>query len=152
MNFTPKFEEPVDTRFLFPPVTDYMTKDLITFHPSQSIMDAMEMMLEKQISGAPVVDDNGTIVGLLSEKDCLRILLENSYNNLPSESNAVADYMSQSVTTISADKNVVEVAYMFLNSQFRRYPVVDKGRLIGQVSRKDIMRAALQFKSERWRH
>ncbi|MEH0157063.1 CBS domain-containing protein [Limibacter armeniacum] len=151
MNFTPKFEEPADTRFEYPPITDYMTKEVITFHPHQSIKEAMESMLDNQISGAPVVDDSANIVGMLSETDCLHILLENAYNNLPQRGQLVEDYMSQSVTTISADKNVVDVAYMFLNSKFRRYPVVDKGRLIGQVSRKDIMKAALNFKSERWR-
>lgn len=151
MNFTPKrAEEPTQQATRYELVTRYMTTEVISFTPDTPIEQAMNTLLHHNISGAPVLDEHRMLVGILSEKDCLRVILESAYYNEPPESGKVADYMSHDVTTISADMDVLDVANYFLNSNFRRFPVVDNGRLVGLVSRRDILRAALKIKSTTW--
>ena len=126
----------------FESIRDCMATDLITFSPDTDIMTAIDTILGKEISGAPVVDADGKLVGILSEKDCLRISMEGAYGTNPSGRGTVADFMSHDVKTISDDKDVVEAAHQFINSHFRRFPVVDsEGKLVGQISRRDILRA-----------
>ncbi|NLR94121.1 MULTISPECIES: CBS domain-containing protein [Flammeovirga] len=151
MNFTPKrlIEDPHDVK-PYPSVEKYMTKKLIVFKPEQNIEEAMQVLVEEKISGAPVVNESGDLVGMLSEKDCLHIILESRYLNYPASQGLVQDYMTKAVTTISSDKDVVEVAMIFENSSFRRYPIVKGGKLIGQVSRRDILRAACDLQSTTW--
>lgn len=130
------------------PVTKFMAKDLITFHPSNDIKNAIEVILKHQISGAPVVDDQNNLVGMLSESDCIKTIIDGPYNNLPGGNGTVGDFMSRKVVTVDASKTILEVAYEFTNTQYRRFPVVDKGRLVGQVSRSDILRAILKMRPE----
>lgn len=121
-------------------VKDYMAASLITFTPDMDVMEAISQLLEKGISGAPVVDKLGEIVGILSEKDCLRVALQAGYNQAPG--GRVSEFMSPKVVTVDADTSLLDVAKMFLESPFKRYPVVDDGnRLVGQVSRADILKA-----------
>lgn len=152
MNFQGrKVEGPTKKEVNYESVTKYMARDLITFTPDQEIQDAIDIMLEKRISGAPVLNEKKELVGMLSEKDCLRIIVDARYHNHPNNKGTVADYMSTNVRTISVDKDVVEVADQFLSTQFRRFPVVDdKGVLKGQVSRRDIMRATRELKGTTW--
>lgn len=135
----------------YPSVTKFMATKLITFSPDTDIRDAIDTILKRKISGAPVLDKNGKLVGMLSEVDCLKILLDGHYNEDPSEWKTVADYMSQDVKTISADKTVLDAAYEFVHSGMKRLPVVDNGRLVGQISRIDIV-AAIQKMGPRIKH
>ena len=132
-------------------VTEYMThiNRLITFRPEQNIMDAIRLMLKHKITGAPVLNADGDMIGMISEKDCLKVIVNSAYyNDMPGK---VEDYMTTSLTTVSVDKNVEEVAEMFINSHFKRFPVVDKeGNLMGQVSRYDILRASQDMKFTTW--
>ncbi|MCB0550794.1 MAG: CBS domain-containing protein [Phaeodactylibacter sp.] len=125
----------------YPPVTKFMATKLITFTPETPINEAIDTILKKKISGAPVLNEKNELAGMLSEVDCLRILLEGPYNEEPEKMTTVADYMSTSVKTISADKTILDAAYEFVNSGFKRLPVTDKGELIGQISRVDVLRA-----------
>lgn len=120
-------------------VKDYMAASLVTFKPEMDVMQAIHLLMENGISGAPVVDNLGNIVGILSEKDCLKVALEASYND--GYGGNVADYMSPHVVTIDADTSVLDVARMFIEAPFKRYPVVDDNRLVGQISRSDVLRA-----------
>lgn len=153
MNFTPrKAEDESKTAKLikYEPVTKYMAKDLITFRPEQDIYEAIDLMLKHKISGAPVLDANGKLIGLLSEKDCLRVMISSAYHNEPVGIRCVADYMTVNVATITPDKDVLDVANMFLSSNYRRFPVVENDKLLGQVSRRDILRAAKDLKASTW--
>ncbi len=154
MNFKPNFTKE-DTKASEPKyelVTKYMVSvnDLIAFKPDQSIQDAIDIIIDKKISGAPVLDDNGKLVGMLSEKDCLRIIVDQAYHNLPIESKKVSDYMTAEVKTVSPDHDVVSAANLFLHTPIRRMPVVENGVLKGQISRRDILRAAKNFKPTTW--
>ena len=107
-------------------------------------------MLDKIISGAPVLSEKGELIGILSEKDCLKIIVDRAYHNHPNQKSTVKDYMSREVATVDIDKDVAEVANMFLSSNFRRFPVVENGKLKGQVSRRDVMKATRDLKGTTW--
>ena len=121
-------------------VKDYMTASLVTFPPDMDVMEAITLLLEKGISGAPVVDQLGNICGVLSEKDCLKVALTAGYNQ--GHAGRVSEFMSPNAVTVDADTSVLDVAKMFIESPFKRYPVVDDGnRLVGQISRSDVLKA-----------
>ncbi|MEQ8302999.1 MAG: CBS domain-containing protein [Cyclobacteriaceae bacterium] len=155
MNFKPNFktkEELSAGQPKYELVTQYMVgvSDLITFRPDQTIEEAIEIIIDKRISGAPVLDESGKLVGMLSEKDCLRIIVDQAYHNLPIDSKRVSDYMTADVKTVPPDSDVVSAANQFLHSPIRRMPVVENGVLKGQISRRDILRAAKNFKATTW--
>lgn len=155
MNFKPNFktkEEVQAEQPKYESVTKYMVgvNDLVTFRPDQTIQEAIDIIIEKRISGAPVLDTNGKLVGMLSEKDCLRIIVDQAYHNLPIESKKVADYMTAEVKTVSTEHDVVSAANLFLHTPIRRMPVVENGVLKGQISRRDVLRAAKDFKATTW--
>jgi CBS domain-containing protein len=151
MNFKPEFEKKNLHEANYELIEKYMVplNHMITFKPDQSIHAAIATILEKKISGAPVLDDNRHLVGNLSEKDCLRIIVDH-HNNLPVADKKVSDYMSTKVFTFSPTTNVVDAAIEFLNSPIRRYAVVKNGALIGEISRREILRAAQNIKSTTW--
>ncbi len=122
-----------------PRVADYMARDLVTLSPEMEINRAMQILLDLRISGAPVVDSNGKIVGVLSKKDCLAAALNASYYREWGES--VQKYMSTDVVTLEAGMDIVSAAEAFVNSPFRRFPVIETGLLVGQISRADVLRA-----------
>lgn len=131
-------------------VSDYMATTLITFRPDQSIFEVIDTLLGNRISGGPVVNENGELVGVISEGDCLKQVVKGKYDNHPNLAGTVSDYMAVNVTTISPDTNIFEAAKMFLSHRLRRFPVVRDGKIIGQISQKDILRAVSKIKSTTW--
>lgn len=152
MNFKPVFEKKNPHEVHYESIVKYMVplNRMITFRPDQRIQDAIATILDKRISGAPVLDGHGHLVGNLSEKDCLRIIVDQFYHNQPVDDKKVFDYMSTKVFTFSPSTKVVDAAIEFLNSPIRRYAVVEKGVLIGEISRREILRAAQNIKSTTW--
>ena len=132
-------------------VADYMSVDLVTFTPDQDINEAIAAMLDRKISGAPVLNGMGELVGIISEKDCLKVIIDDAYHNQPHTKRKVSDYMSKNVETVSIDSSIVDVANKFFNQMYRRFPVVDSsGKVRGQVSRRDILKAAQKIKMTTW--
>lgn len=130
-----------------PPVSEYMTKKLITFKKQTDISEVINSLLENRISGAPVLNELGEVVGLIDDKDCLNVLFGNMYNQLPTERATVADYMSNVMRTISVNDNILDVAYIFSTSPYKRLLVKDdNNKLVGQISRRDILRAIKEMK------
>ncbi len=129
-----------------PLVTDYMTKKLITFTPETAIMDVINTLLDNKITGAPVLNDKRDVVGLIDDKDCLKVLFDGAYHNLPIDNRTVSNYMSNVMRTVSVHADIYEVASIFLNTVYKRLLVVDDvGKLVGQISRRDILRAIHDF-------
>lgn len=122
-------------------LADIMTTRLTTFTPDTSIHEAIRTLVEKRYSSAPVVDADGELVGMLSRKDCLKIVFITSYHQ--DRGGRVSEYMSSPVTTIDAGIDLVSAAQVFLNSHYRQFPVMRDGRLVGQVSRGDLLRALI---------
>jgi len=139
--------KPVDKNFKpdnsqIPSVTEYMTRDLITFKKDTDINLVIKSLLDNRISGAPVLDDDGQVVGLIDDKDCLQVLFGNVYNRLPASKDTVSNYMSNVMKSIDASQNILDVASVFVSSPFKRLMVLDENnKLIGQISRRDILRA-----------
>lgn len=131
-------------------VSDYMSRRLITFSPDQPMFEVVQSLLKNKISGAPVVDEHGQLCGVLSEGDCLKEVVKGQYNNMPNLAGHAKDHMTTGVITISPETNIFDAAKMFLEKRIRRFPVVAEGKLVGQVSQKDIMRAVLKMKSATW--
>ena len=155
MNFKPEMKTKEELAAQLPKyesVTKYMVRatDLITFRPDQSIEEVIDIIISKGISGAPVLDEKRKLVGIISEKDCLRIIVDQAYHNLPSSSRKVSDYMTVNVKTLPSNSNVVEAANEFLNSPVRRFPIVDDGVLIGQISRMDVLKASKNVNATTW--
>lgn len=122
-----------------PTIRETMSTRLVTLRPEQSIHAAIHVLLENRFSGAPVVDAEGRLVGVLSNRDCLGASFGASYHQ--DLGGTVADHMSSPVETLTPDRDVIEVAEMFVRGRYRRYPVVEGGRLVGLVSRHDILKA-----------
>ena len=129
-------------------VQDFMAKKLITFTPDVDIRKAIETIVKKGISGAPVVNEEGELVGMLSEKDCIRTIVGGPYNQEPGGVGTVADFMSTNVATIPSTASVMDAAYEFAFTQYRRFPVVENGKLVGQISRHDILKAIVKLRPE----
>ena len=124
-------------------VADYMSRRVITLSPNQSVHDAIRVLLEHKISGAPVVDAAGQLMGMFSESDCLKGALEASYHD--TEIGAVSEYMTLDLQTVSGQTSILDAAEIFLADHRRRLPVVDDGKLVGQISRRDLLRAMDDF-------
>ncbi|HPI80009.1 MAG: CBS domain-containing protein [Cyclobacteriaceae bacterium] len=152
MNFKPEFEKEDTHKMKYETIDKYMgvLENMVTFRPDQSIHEAIDIIITKKISGAPVLDEQRHLIGNLSEKDCLRIIVDQAYHNLPVALSKVSDYMNVNVSSFPPTTTVVEAAVEFLKSPIRRYAVVENGVLIGQISRRDILRASQNIKPTNW--
>ena len=90
-----------------------------------------------------MVDENNKLIGVISEGDCLKEVVKGKYNNEPTLSGLVSEHMATDVKFVSPDVNIFELAQMFLSMRLRRFPVIKDGKLVGQISQKDVMRAVL---------
>ena len=132
-------------------VRDYMATKLITFHPDQSILEVMDTLIAKRISGSPVINDKKELVGVISEGDCLKEIAERKYFNSVNLPGKVKDHMSTVLTTISPDTSILDAAELFLKERKRRFPVMENGRLVGLLTQNDIMKAVVALKGATWR-
>ena len=157
MNFKPNLEKKDSqnqgetTVKSYEPITRHMTKDLITFAIDTEITEVIDTLLEKRISGAPVLNDKKEIIGVIDDKDCLHVLVDSVYHNLPIRKRVVEAYMTDVYKTISIDSDIVDVANEFLKSNFKRLLVVGAtGKLMGQISRGDILKAIQSVNRTNW--
>ncbi|WP_417557010.1 CBS domain-containing protein [Mesoflavibacter zeaxanthinifaciens] len=132
-------------------VKDYMTKDLITFKPTQSVEEVVEILIKHKISGGPVVNENNELIGIISEGDCIKQISESRYYNSPTQDSQVENHMVKNVETIDGNLNIFDAANKFLSAKRRRFPIIEDGKLIGQISQKDILKAAMQLKGHNWK-
>ncbi len=133
-------------------VSDYMTKNLITFSKNQSLEEVIETLVKNKISGGPVVNEHDELIGIISEGDCIKHVSESRYYNLPvDKDNTVEKAMAKEVETIDGNMNIFDAANQFLKSKRRRFPILENGKLVGQISQKDILKAALTMKGNSWK-
>ncbi|WP_405379799.1 CBS domain-containing protein [Maribacter sp. LLG6340-A2] len=142
--FKKEFEAPIL-------VADYMTTKLITFSPDDSILAVMEKFAKHHISGGPVLDNNGFLVGIISEADCMKQISESRYFNQPILDKSVEKFMTKTVETIPHDISIFDAAGIFAQHNRRRLPVMKNGILVGQISRKDVVIAALKLSGHNWK-
>jgi CBS domain-containing protein len=113
-----------------------MTSKIVTIHPSATIAEAIELMLDRRVSGLPVVDEQGFLVGVITEFALLAMAYDQHVTN-----QTVAEHMTRSVISVEVDDSVSRMADQFIVHRVRRLPVVDRGRLVGLISRVDVLRA-----------
>jgi CBS domain-containing protein len=122
---------------------EFMVTRLVTLNEEMDVLDAVRMLLKNRISGAPVVDADGFFVGVFSEKCSMHVLLDAAYDSLPT--NRVGAFMDTEAQSIRPDTDLLSIAQVFLLTPYRRLPVVDeKGQLLGQVSRRDVLAASMK--------
>jgi len=119
---------------------DIMTTRLVTLSPEMDVFDAIGLLLKHRISGAPVIDRNGKLLGMFSEKCSMSALVEAAYNQLPTTE--VFAFMDTNFRTVTEDTDLLTIAHIFKDSPFRRLPVLRDDQIIGQISRRDVLRAA----------
>ena len=122
-----------------PVVKNYMITPLITLTRDMDVYFAIGLLLKNRISGALVIDDNNNLVGILSEKNCLQIFANGSFYDMPG--GTVSNFMTDVVSTVKPNSDLFSVEDVFLQHNFRRRPVVKGKKLVGQISRRDILRA-----------
>lgn len=120
-------------------VRDYMTGTKIFFTPDMDVLRAIHQLVEYKISGAPVVDHHGNLVGFLSEKDCMQVALNSAYQS--DAAGQVGDFMHQGVDIIDVDTSIIEVAERFLETAYKCFPVMMDNRIVGSITRQNILRA-----------
>ncbi len=132
-------------------VKDIMTTNLILFTIDQSIHEVMNSFIKNKISGGPVVDDRGKLIGVISEADCMKEISDSRYFNMPILDKTVGHFMTKKVETLPASMTLFDAASKFHDTSRRRFPVLENSKLVGQISRKDIVIAAINMKSQNWR-
>ena len=120
-------------------VRDYMTRRVVTLAPETEVLKALMVLADNDISGAPVVNTGGRVVGMLTEKDCLKSALEATYHS--EFGGLVSDYMNADVASVEPDDGIVKVAERFVAHSYHRYPVLEDGALVGIISRRDVIQA-----------
>ena len=123
-----------------PSIRQFMDTTVHTLHPNTELLVAIQSLLDHHVTGAPVVSDDGELLGILTELDCLKLLAMGSDDG-DSASGTVAEYMTKDVYSVPSKVNIYFAAGVFLGNTFRRLPVVENGKLIGAITRFDILRA-----------
>ncbi|WP_242083038.1 CBS domain-containing protein [Aestuariivivens sediminis] len=131
-------------------VSDYMTRNLIKFKPDQTIESVMQTLIKHRISGGPVVNDKNELIGIISEGDCIKQISESRYYNMPMQDKTIEKHMAANVETIDGNMNIFDAANKFLSAKRRRFPIVENGKLVGQISQKDVLKAAMKLKGQNW--
>ncbi|MEI6706473.1 MAG: CBS domain-containing protein [Methylococcales bacterium] len=125
-------------------VADYMSKRIITVTKETHVIDAVKKLLDNKVTSAPVVDEQGRLIGLFSEKDSIKVFLESVYNQ--GMSGKVGDHMTMGTISVDADSSIVELAEKFDKSSVRSFPVFDDGKFVGMISRTDVLKALISLK------
>jgi CBS domain-containing protein len=124
---------------------DIMSTDVISVKKDDSIFDAVKLLVEKNISGLPVVDDEMTLTGILSEKDAVDLF----YEHEEAEGKTVGDYMTHPAVCFDENNALLNVCNFLVKNIFRRVPVTSGGKLVGIISVQDILNSVLQSRQEK---
>ncbi len=129
-------------------IREFMTTDIVTLKPDMDVLQAVHILLRHKISGAPVVDAKGNLVGMLTERDCMKVALDAAFHQ--QSGGTVADFMATEVETVSAEEPIITTVRRFYDDTYLRFPVVDGTGLVGVISRSDVMRAIGRFWKVSW--
>ena len=123
---------------------DIMTQSVVCARPEMPIYDAIRLLARRRITGMPVVDNELNLVGVLSEKDVLRVL----YATEDSVEQTVSDYMNVGAVSLDVNDTLIDLCDCLTENIFRRVFITDEGRLAGVVSRSDVINAILRLKHQ----
>lgn len=122
-----------------PKISDYMDTEVPILDPETPILEAVDFLLHHRVTGAPVVDSGDKLVGIITETDLLKLVTEGIQGEPPTEA-TVEQFMTTKVITVPPTVDIYYVAGMFLANKFRRLPVVEDGRIVGAITRYDLLR------------
>ena len=125
-------------------VRHYMSNRLATLHENQDIREVVTIFTEHNLFGGAVVDNLGNLVGILSVTDCIDAALRAGYHS--GWRGTVGERMSRDIRTVDAEDNILDVAKMFMDDHYRRYPVLDDNRVVGVVTRLDVLKALCKIR------
>ena len=123
---------------------DIMTKHVISVSEDTPIFEAVELLATNKVTGIPVVNDDLALVGILSEQDILRLF----HTHEEERDKPVGDFMTQPAIYFDENEFLPEVCDCLINNPFRRVPVTSKGKVVGIISRRDLIKHILQLKEE----
>lgn len=128
-------------------VEEFMDKKFVSLYAEWDVYKAIDIFLEKEVTSSVVVNENMQVVGILSEKDCLKLLTKESYYQLPS--GKVSDFMTKDVYCVPPYTDIFNVADIFIHQNFRRLIITDEdNKVVGQITRRDMLRIIKQLKLE----
>jgi CBS domain-containing protein len=122
---------------------DIMTTNIITLKENASAGDAVKLILEKKISGIPIVRDDMSLAGIITERDLLQLSFYDTINDAK-----VSDFMITDVVTMSKDTDLLEICEFFMHNNYKRIPIVADKKLIGIISRKDMLKYILKMQKK----
>jgi CBS domain-containing protein len=124
-------------------VKDHMEQEAVVLEPDMDVEEAVLLLLKHNVSRAPVVGHDGTLIGVLAEGDCLEAFLNEEYFESPAA--VVGDLMTSEIVTVDAEVDILTCAGLFLQHKVHQLPVLDEGKLVGQISRSGVIRAILEL-------
>ena len=127
-------------------VNEHMKSVPVTVHPDMEVYEAVTILLKHRISAVPVVNERGKLVGILAERDCLEAFVNEEYYQSPTA--LVRDLMSSEVVTVDSDVDILQAADLFSHHKFHHLPVLARHQLVGDITRKDVIRAILEMHQE----
>ena len=127
---------------------DYMSRNFLSFSPDMEILEALAAIVEANISGGPVIDRFGNLVGVLTEIDCLRAALEAGYHD--TKGGKVREYMRQPVKTVDVDDSLMDIARMFREESdyYRGFAVMKNNRVVGRIGLRQVLRGLQEMTQE----
>jgi len=128
-------------------VAKYMTRETVSVGPEMDAYEAINRLVRHPVSAMPVVKEDGELVGIVSERDCLEAFVSAEYYESPPA--FVKDIMTAEVVSVSRDMDILKVAELFSRERFHHLPVLENGRLIGQISGKEVIRAIQEMRHGR---
>jgi len=131
----------------FPKISEHMDTDVPVISHESPVIKAVDFLLDNQVTGAPVVDPERNLVGIITETDLLKLVTEGVRGEPPTNA-TVAEYMTRNVITVPPTVDVYYVAGMFLANRFRRLPVVEDGKIVGAITRYDLLRVIRKLYQE----
>lgn len=130
-------------------VGDFIEKSGLTLKKDQNMESAIKQLVNHKATGLPVVADDGKLLGVLSEKDCLKFAFDMRYFN--EGHMRVEQYMSAKLITLGVNDNILQVAELFIKNQYQMYPVVDEdGHLLGVMTRRSALKAMAKMNQTTW--
>lgn len=131
----------------FPKISEYMDTEVPVISHETPVIQAVDFLLDHKVTGAPVVDAKDNLVGIITETDLLKLVTEGVRGEPPTDA-TVAEYMTRDVITVPPTVDIYYVAGMFLANKFRRLPVVDEGKIVGAITRYDLLRVIRKLYAE----
>ena len=129
--------------------SEIMNRSYVTIKSEQNITEVSKVIAENGLTGAPVVNDKGMLIGVISEKDCLKYLLDLKYYN--SEDAPVSKYMSKTVMTIDESEKLMYMTELFIKNNYQLYPVIDEdGLLKGVITRSILFKELNKLSQTNW--